>query len=205
MKPTQSSRALGLRTDGVEPSPAGREAARNLYGIDLRKNTPVDCRFTFDLITFVHSLEHSRDPVGTLKGGSPLLRSGGGLFIEVPHAESVERWSRRRGREIRDLPAHLYHFVPRTLRQVVERAGFRVTRVCLSNPSFVESALAVRARMRRRPGEETPARDEVSPDAPVGVRRAASGRGNWWTEGLLPWIRRTLPGWKFRLLATKPS
>jgi hypothetical protein len=149
-------------------------------------------------------LEHTRDPVNTLKDVHPLLRSGGDLFIEVPHAESVEMWRPRRRREILDLPAHLYHFVPRTLSLVVERAGFRVTRVCLSNPSFVESALAIRAGMRRPRDRAIPVPKGVSPAAAAGVQRTASGRRTWWTEGLLPWIRRTFPGWKFQLLATKP-
>jgi SAM-dependent methyltransferase/ribosomal protein S27AE len=75
-----------------------------------------------DLVVINHVLEHLSDPIGTLREISSLIKPTGRLYIDVPDAEEYER--------IHDLHiAHLYHFTVRTLRTIVERAGFAVIHV----------------------------------------------------------------------------
>ena len=44
---------------------------------------------SIDIVTMFHVLEHLTDPVGVLKALRRVLRPGGGLIIEVPHARDA--------------------------------------------------------------------------------------------------------------------
>ena len=92
------------------------------------KSSALPARY-FGLITFWHSLEHDGDPVGTLKRVSELLRPGGFVLAEVPNSSGLIArmcgscwlgW---------DLPRHLVHFIPTTLRRSARRAGLSRIRV----------------------------------------------------------------------------
>jgi SAM-dependent methyltransferase len=184
-------REMGVVTEGVEPSPAGRAAASRLYGLELRSEVSHDLNDRFELVTMVHSLEHVVNPVRTLSGVKALLKPAGMVYIEVPHAGSVDMWWPRRRREILSLPVHLYHFVPATLVRVVEDAGL--------------SVLEQRARWRNFGGS---VKGFVPPGAEVGSvgRHMIPGSiRSLWASRVLPWVRRRCPGGTLRLLATRSS
>jgi SAM-dependent methyltransferase len=193
-------RAMGVHTCGVEPSAAGRAAARRRYGLELHARVS-EVSGRFDLVTLVHVLEHVTDPVALLRDLAPRLRPNGVLFIEVPHAGSVDMWRPRRRREILDLPFHLYHFVPVTLSRIVERAGLHVVKVYLFNPGIVEWALGMKARWTAiAAGRSVDIGQRAGAGDPVGeppMRPPLS----LWAHRTLPWLRRHFPGPKFRLLA----
>jgi SAM-dependent methyltransferase len=82
---------------------------------------------SFDVVTMWHSLEHVHQPLDTLRAVRGLLAPGGRLVIAVPNIESTAfRWFGP-GWFGLDLPRHLTHFTPRTLRLILEKTGFRVT------------------------------------------------------------------------------
>jgi SAM-dependent methyltransferase len=198
-------REMGLAAEGIETSPSGRTAARRMYDLELRAEVPADLCGQFQLVTLIHSLEHVADPVRTLTELRAAVEPGGTVFIEVPHARSVDMWSPRRRREILDLPVHLYHFVPATLVRVVERAGFRVAELRLSNPDILEWALKKRARWRN---VERVVGDGMAPVTEVAlpVSNAAPGSvRSLWASLVLPWVRCHFPGGKLQLLATRIS
>jgi SAM-dependent methyltransferase len=197
-------RELGLVAEGIETSPFGRAAARRMYDLELHAEVPADLCGRFQLVTMIHSLEHVADPVRTLTGLRAVVEPGGMVFIEVPHAGSVDMWWPRRRREILDLPVHLYHFVPATLVQVVERAGLRVADLRLSNPDLLEWALAKRASWR----DVETVGDGIAPVTEVGwpVSNTAPGSvRSLWASRLLPWIRSHCPGGKLQLLTIRTS
>lgn len=197
-------REMGLAAEGIETSPSGRAAARRMYDLELRPEVPADVWGRFQLVTLIHSLEHVTDPVRTLTELRAAVEPGGMVFIEVPHAGSVDIWWPRRRREIFDLPVHFYHFVPVTLARIVERAGLRVVELRLSNPDILEWALTKLARWRKvgRADDRMASGTAVSwspGNTPAeGVRSA-------WASRVLPWVRRYFPGRKLQLLATRPS
>ncbi len=79
---------------------------------------------SFDLVTMRHSLEHVHDPVETLRQAFRLLAPGGKLMVWVPNIESLPfRWFGPAWFGL-DLPRHLTHFAPSTLRRMVSEAGF---------------------------------------------------------------------------------
>jgi SAM-dependent methyltransferase len=75
----------------------------------------------FDCITLWHSLEHLRDPVGGLRQLRSLLKPEGTLILAVPNASGAqarlfgEHWLHL------DVPRHLHHFSPESLRRTLER------------------------------------------------------------------------------------
>jgi 2-polyprenyl-3-methyl-5-hydroxy-6-metoxy-1,4-benzoquinol methylase len=80
----------------------------------------------FDLITMWMSLEHMHHPRPVLRECYRLLVPGGKVLVAVPNIDSASfcwfgtAWS------CLDLPRHLTHFSPITLRKMLERAGFAV-------------------------------------------------------------------------------
>jgi SAM-dependent methyltransferase len=196
---------LGLDAHGVDASPAARAIALRERGVNLDDRLPESAP-PFDLITFVHSLEHVPDPVVTLRGAASLLTAEGRVFIEVPHAATIEMWSPKLRRDILWLPGHLYHFIPESLRRVVESAGLTVSTVRLSNPRLLERALALRARWQRRTAGPTPVMDARAAGDPA-YRVSASGERprELWRARALPWIRQHFPGAQFQVVATKMS
>jgi SAM-dependent methyltransferase len=196
---------LGLDAHGVDASPAARERALRERGLNLDDRLPQSAP-PFDLITFVHSLEHVPDPVGTLRGVASLLAADGRVFIEVPHAATIEMWSPKLRRDILWLPGHLYHFIPESLRKVVETAGLTVSTVRLSNPRLVEWAFGLRERWQRRTAGPTPMADTRSAIDPANRVPASDGRPReLWRSRALPWVRQHFPGAQFQVVATKMS
>jgi SAM-dependent methyltransferase len=107
----------------------------------------------FDLITLWHVLEHDGDPVAALGRARDLLRRGAWLVAEVPNSGGLI--ARLCGRYWLgwDLPRHLVHFTPFTLRQVARRAGLtdvRVLREYTLNPLCLSPLLASLAIWKRQ-------------------------------------------------------
>lgn len=103
----------------------------------------------FDLITMRHSLEHVHGPREMLEQARRLLVPGGRLMVWVPNVESLPaRWFGPAWFGL-DLPRHLVHFAPSTLRRMVTEAGFHVDRQWMvSHSSWVQRS----ARQARREG-----------------------------------------------------
>jgi SAM-dependent methyltransferase len=80
----------------------------------------------FDLVTMSHVLEHLHDPNEVLSKVHRWLRSDGILRIWVPNVGSLE--SRVFGQLWHglDMPRHLYHFDPSTLRKLLEGRDFQI-------------------------------------------------------------------------------
>jgi 2-polyprenyl-3-methyl-5-hydroxy-6-metoxy-1,4-benzoquinol methylase len=84
---------------------------------------------SFDLVTLWHSLEHVYRPLEVLGEVHNLLSSGGKVLVAVPNIQSAPfRWFGPAWYGL-DLPRHLTHFTPATLRKMLERTGFEVEAV----------------------------------------------------------------------------
>lgn len=77
----------------------------------------------FDLIVARHVLEHTHDPVGTVREWLAALADGGALYLEVPNLDSTTarilgpRWP------LWYVPKHLHHFTRASLARVIRDAG----------------------------------------------------------------------------------
>jgi SAM-dependent methyltransferase len=125
-------REAGWRPHGIEISALAVAAARSAGLDEVRAGDLLDAGYPdgrFDAVRFWHSLEHVQSPRRQLNEARRVLRPSGTLTIGVPNFASL--LSKRAGDRwyYLDVPRHLWHFEPRTLAELVERCGFRVTRV----------------------------------------------------------------------------
>jgi 2-polyprenyl-3-methyl-5-hydroxy-6-metoxy-1,4-benzoquinol methylase len=112
---------------------------------------------SFDVVTMWHSLEHVHRPLAILREAFTLLVPGGKLVVACPNIDS---WAFRAFGPSwfgLDVPRHLVHFTPATLRGMLTAGGFRVEQLRLIRHSdWLRSSarLAVRqgtARSWQRP------------------------------------------------------
>lgn len=122
------ARDRGYETRGVEVSDAMASAARDQ--LDLRVTTariedaalPVEQ----DLICAWHVVEHLPDPLSAVRRLGEALAPGGHLALEVPNVASAR--ARQMGPDwpALDLPHHVGHHGPRSLRVLLESSGLTV-------------------------------------------------------------------------------
>jgi SAM-dependent methyltransferase len=122
----------GADVYGTQISRAAAQVARDLVGPDrIFVGELADAAYpdaSFDCVTLWHVLEHVATPLPLLREIGRILRPGGFVYIEVPNAGG---WAARRFRHhwlAYDVPKHLFHFCPRTLRALGRRAGLHCVR-----------------------------------------------------------------------------
>jgi SAM-dependent methyltransferase len=80
---------------------------------------------SFDVVTMWHSLEHVHRPLAILRAAYELLVPGGKLVVAAPNIDGLPFRLFGRSWFGLDLPRHLTHFTPTTLRLMLQTAGFR--------------------------------------------------------------------------------
>jgi len=117
---------------GVEPNPLGYKIAVKKRGIKLYLKELIDCHFPnnyFDLVTAWHVLEHLSNPGVTLKELHRILKKNGILVFETPNIDSLafrifgKNWFHL------DIPRHLYLYSPKTVMEILNKAGFSVFKI----------------------------------------------------------------------------
>lgn len=79
---------------------------------------------TYDLVVLSHVLEHLREPEIILQKLKPLLAKNGLLVIAVPNSSSIHRKLFGRFWGWWQVPIHVNHFNPNSLKRLGESAGF---------------------------------------------------------------------------------
>ncbi len=115
---------------GVEPSHWAVEEARK-RGLQVVQGTTETAELPeggFDVVTMWDVIEHLTDPLGELRRVYGLLRPGGLLIVHTIDIGSL--FARLMGARWPWLmEMHLYYFNRRTLRLMLEKAGFSVLRI----------------------------------------------------------------------------
>ena len=115
---------------GVEPSQWAVEQARErgLHMIEGTLASPELADATFDVVTMWDVIEHVADPLGELRQADRLLKPGGLLVVHTMDIDS--RFARLMGgRWPWLMEMHIYYFSRRTLKHLLEKAGFTVIRI----------------------------------------------------------------------------
>jgi SAM-dependent methyltransferase len=119
----------GWNAVGLDFSEATVERLRAELGLNVLAGTlphPDLPPGSFDLVTLWHSLEHVHQPLDVLCEVHRLLTPGGRILVALPNLDSLSfRWFGPDWFGL-DVPRHLTHFTPATLRKMLEKAGFRV-------------------------------------------------------------------------------
>ena len=91
----------------------------------------------FDVVTLWDAFEHIANPVETLNEIHRILKTGGAVVMSLPNFNSFERrlfgplWFAL------DPPRHLYHYTPKTISQVLKKAGFEVERITFATAATI--------------------------------------------------------------------
>jgi len=133
-----AARQEGFDVAGVELSPEPARFARQHFQLDVFCGTLESAPWgdgSFNVVTLWDVREHLPDPRATLQQVARILRPGGHLAIRVPDGEFhlwktffLRPWFGHRFIWM-EVPNHLNHFRPRTLRRLLEETGFDVLHV----------------------------------------------------------------------------
>src|SRR5258708_3903771 len=118
----------GWEVTGLEPDEAARQRAVDLYRVQLLPienlySLPAD---SYDAITLWHVLEHVHDLHSYLQQLAKLIKRGGRIFIAVPNYTSYDATVYQGAWAAYDVPRHLYHFSPASIRNLLEQHGLQL-------------------------------------------------------------------------------
>jgi 2-polyprenyl-3-methyl-5-hydroxy-6-metoxy-1,4-benzoquinol methylase len=148
----------GWRVTGLDISAAMVERIRGqlrLPAIVGQLPHPELTSARFELATMWQSLEHLPRPLEVLQEVHRLLAPGGRLMVSVPNIESGPfRWFGPAWYGV-ELPRHLIHFTPATLRRMLEAAGFTVEKLrMLPHSDWLRASVRLAQRKRAVLSEE---------------------------------------------------
>ena len=111
---------------GVEMSAEGARTAEAKSGAQVFAGSIVDAPFapdTFDVITCFDVLEHLYEPRRVMAKVSEWLKPGGIFYVLVPNVDSAEGRLFGRYWHGLELPRHLFHYSPASLKVLAASAG----------------------------------------------------------------------------------
>ncbi|HVT96417.1 MAG TPA: class I SAM-dependent methyltransferase [Acidobacteriaceae bacterium] len=128
---------------GIEMSEEAASEARNRCGAEVFVGDILDAPFpaqSFDVITCFNVFEHVYEPREVLVRVAKWLKPGGVFYTLMPNIDSAGRRVFGSYWYPLELPRHLYHFSPATLRKVAKSAGLREVSLETRRELFIESS-----------------------------------------------------------------
>jgi len=135
----------GWKSQGIEPDAKAREMAETYHKTSL---LPAEMFSTilpesFDAVSMWHVLEHVHDLYPYLQQIKKILKPGGRAFIAVPNYTSFDGMKYGPFWAAYDVPRHLYHFSPASMKWLLSAAGFELAeRLPMWYDSFYISLLS---------------------------------------------------------------
>ncbi len=119
------AQSKGWNVMGIEPAESARLQAienQNVQVYDEHNLADFDSA-SFDVITMWHVLEHVHDLNERIEEIHRLLKKGGMVFIAVPNADAYDAKHYKSTWAAYDVPRHLYHFTPKSIKTLFTRHG----------------------------------------------------------------------------------
>lgn len=121
----------GWQVTALEPDEGARKKGKEIFGVELQSldgfyELPSSA---FDAITMWHVLEHVHELnkyIDTLKR---ILKPKGKIFIAVPNYTSLDASAYKEEWAAYDVPRHLYHFSPSSMKILVEKHGMKTEKL----------------------------------------------------------------------------
>lgn len=144
------ARSQGYAVSGIEFAALGTKIAREKFGLDVTQSSFEDFPErpnSYDVVFFGDVLEHLLEPLQMLEKAYRMVKPGGVVAVEVPSmfnsivgrsAIALFRLSGR-SRKMPMPPYHVNEFTPATLRAMLHRAGFPVSKIIqrIKKPSTI--------------------------------------------------------------------
>lgn len=117
----------GWGVDGIELTHNAVSYAKKKYGIKLRRGDFLEKKIkdVYDVVVLNGALEHLHRPLETLTKARDNLRNKGFILISIPNNDSLGGKIFGKNWFAWQPPRHLYHFSPKTVRKMLEKAGYR--------------------------------------------------------------------------------
>jgi 2-polyprenyl-3-methyl-5-hydroxy-6-metoxy-1,4-benzoquinol methylase len=129
---------------GIEMSDIVAKQAEMSCGADVFVGEILDAPFapaSFDVITCFHVFEHLYQPREVLAKVSKWLKPGGIFYTMMPNIDSAGAHIFRSYWYALELPRHLYHFSPKSLRKVATSVGLEKVSLTTNRELFIESSV----------------------------------------------------------------
>lgn len=144
----------GWQVTGLDASVGAIREVQESLGLNALAGTlphPDLVPSSFEVITMWHSLEHVHDPIAVLSEAYRLLVPGGKLIVACPNIDSWPfAWFGPAWFGL-DLPRHLNHFTPKTLKAALVASGFRLETVRpIRHSDWFRSSAKLARRMGQR-------------------------------------------------------
>ncbi|MEW6609555.1 MAG: class I SAM-dependent methyltransferase [bacterium] len=123
---------MGWDCVGVELATTSANYAKDEFKLNVMNKKLEEIKFPdkhFDVITMWDVLEHIPDPVNGLNEVYRILKDDGLLVVQVPNIKSAKAILEGKVFVFLNVPCHLYHFSPLTIRKILEKANFKVIKV----------------------------------------------------------------------------
>lgn len=121
----------GWIVEGIEFSADAAESSREAgfsVHVGSVENAP-SYDALFDIVIGWMVLEHLHDPLRALTKLASWTKPGGYLVISVPNAGSMDFSIFQDAGYALQVPTHLYHYTPDTLKQILQSSGWRIERI----------------------------------------------------------------------------
>jgi 2-polyprenyl-3-methyl-5-hydroxy-6-metoxy-1,4-benzoquinol methylase len=114
----------GWKVLGIEPTIEYAKFSNNVLKVPTKNITfeKFETKNKFSLVTLIHTLEHIYNPLETIKKVKTILSDNGKLFIVVP-SRATERFA----------STHLFLHTKESLKRLVERGGFNISRIIIKD------------------------------------------------------------------------
>jgi SAM-dependent methyltransferase len=149
------AKGSGWQVAGLEPNDRARQEATERVEQPIQGPAALAelASGSFDVITLWHVLEHVHTLNETLDQLIRVLGKGGKLLIAVPNVESLDAQHYRQDWAAYDVPRHLYHFSPSTMKRLLAEHGLAVRQTLpLALDAYYVSMLSERNRSPERVG-----------------------------------------------------
>jgi SAM-dependent methyltransferase len=163
---------------GIDMSQAVADQARTATGADVFVGDILDAPFppaSFDAITGFHVLEHLYEPRAVLRKISEWLKPDGIFYMMVPNIASAGARIFRSYWYPLELPRHLFHFSPKSLRRLVGSVNLEEVMLTTNRELFVESSVRYVADdlLRQLGVQRSPLSQASQPGMPFRIVRKA--------------------------------
>ncbi|MHB8652843.1 MAG: class I SAM-dependent methyltransferase [Terriglobia bacterium] len=129
---------------GIEMSDAVAEKAKTRCGAEVYVGDILDAPFpaeSFDAITCFHVFEHLYHPREVLEKVSQWLKPGGIFYTMMPNIDSAGRRIFKSYWYALELPRHLFHFSPTSLRHVAKSVRLEEVSLTTHREVFIENSV----------------------------------------------------------------
>ncbi len=122
------AKSKGWDVTATEMSADARLFAKEHFALDVQEPDALrdfPCG-NFDVVTLWHVMEHLEHLDAIWKRLYEILDEGGFLVVAVPNNQSHDAWHYKSRWAAYDVPRHLWHFTPATLKSWAQKYGFHL-------------------------------------------------------------------------------